>query len=257
MTREVKKPRESLTTIGVLRICRTRSKARPSASSPVSGPRMISTSGILSTGEKKCRPMKSAGRSTPSASRPMGRVEVLEQSSASGATTCWISWNTLCLSSGFSKTASMTVSQPARSAGSAVGVIRARKASRSSAVFRPRATCLSSRPALYAFPRSAASGVTSLSSTVRPACAHAYAMPAPIMPAPSTATFEAFHAGTELGREAPELTACMSKKKAWIMFLEVAPQASSVKYRASMANAVSTSTWVLSTAAARMLRGAG
>ena len=35
MTREVKKPRESLTTIGVLLICRTRSKARARASSPV------------------------------------------------------------------------------------------------------------------------------------------------------------------------------------------------------------------------------
>ena len=35
MTREVKKPRESLTTIGVFLICCTRSKARASASSPV------------------------------------------------------------------------------------------------------------------------------------------------------------------------------------------------------------------------------
>ena len=39
---------------------------------------MISTSGILSTGEKKCRPMKSSGRFTPSASPVIGSVEVLE-----------------------------------------------------------------------------------------------------------------------------------------------------------------------------------
>ncbi|CAM5728263.1 hypothetical protein SVIOM74S_09937 [Streptomyces violarus] len=58
---------------------------------------MISTSGILSTGEKKCRPMKSTGRDTPSARTVMGRVEVLEQSRASGSMTSWISWNTLCL----------------------------------------------------------------------------------------------------------------------------------------------------------------
>lgn len=38
MTREVKKPRESLTTIGVFLIRRTRSKARASASSPVFSP---------------------------------------------------------------------------------------------------------------------------------------------------------------------------------------------------------------------------
>ena len=44
-------------------------------------------SGILSTGEKKCSPMKSAGRSTPSASEVIGSVEVFEHSRASAATT--------------------------------------------------------------------------------------------------------------------------------------------------------------------------
>ncbi len=91
--------------------------------------------------------MKSARRSTPSASRPIGSVEVLEQSSASGATTCCTSWKTFCLSSAFSKTASMTVSQPARSAGSAVGVIRASRSSACSRVERPRATAFATRSA--------------------------------------------------------------------------------------------------------------
>ena len=45
---------------------------------------MISSSGILSTGEKKCRPMKSSGRETFSASPVIGSVEVFEPSSASG-----------------------------------------------------------------------------------------------------------------------------------------------------------------------------
>ncbi len=142
MTREVKKPRESFTTIGVLLICRTRSKARASASWPVRSPLMISTSGILSTGEKKCSPMKSAWRSTPSAREVMGSVEVLEHSSASGSTRCSISWKTLCLSSGFSKTASMTASQPTTSCGSAVGVMRASSASAFCCVVRPRETAL-------------------------------------------------------------------------------------------------------------------
>ena len=84
MTRQVKKPRLSLTTIGVLLICRATSNALASASSEVFSPTMISTSGILSTGEKKCRPMKSSGRSTPSARPVIGSVEVLEPSSASG-----------------------------------------------------------------------------------------------------------------------------------------------------------------------------
>lgn len=82
-------------------------------------------------------------------------------------------------------------------------------------------------------------------------------MPAPIIPAPSTATFRTCRSATPSGREPPELTACMSKKSAWIMFFAVCPQTSSVKYRASMTKALSTSTWLLSTAAARMLRGAG
>ena len=57
-TRLVKKPRLSLTTIGVLRIFCTKSMERASVSGEVFLPTMISTSGIFSTGEKKCRPMK-------------------------------------------------------------------------------------------------------------------------------------------------------------------------------------------------------
>ena len=54
----VKKPRLSFTTIGVLRIFWTKSMALASVSGEVFLPTMISTSGIFSTGEKKCRPMK-------------------------------------------------------------------------------------------------------------------------------------------------------------------------------------------------------
>lgn len=55
-------------------------------------------------------------------------------------------------------------------------------------------------------------------TTSKPALAETYAMPAPIMPAPSTPTFLISRFGTSFGREAPELMACMSKKNAWIMF---------------------------------------
>ena len=103
---------------------------------------MISTSGILSTGLKKCSPMKSAGRSTPSASSVIGSVEVLEQSSASALTYGAISAKTLALSAGSSKTASITRSQPARSAGSAVAVIRPSSSSALSCVILPRSTPL-------------------------------------------------------------------------------------------------------------------
>ena len=86
--------------------------------------------------------MKSAGRSTPVASSVIGRVEVLEHSKASGSTCGRISAKTWCLRLGSSKTASMTRSQPARSAGSAVGVIRASSSSDFSWVSLPRSTPL-------------------------------------------------------------------------------------------------------------------
>lgn len=54
-------------------------------------------------------------------------------------------------------------------------------------------------------------------------------MPAPIMPAPRTATLRTLRGSTPLGRLAPELTAWRSKKKAWIMFFEVCPAARSTK----------------------------
>ena len=53
-----------------------------------------------------------------------------------------------------------------------------------------------------------------------PALAQTYAMPAPIIPAPSTPTLVAFHGSMPWGRRDPELIACRSKKNAWIMFFE-------------------------------------
>ena len=44
-------------------------------------------------------------------------------------------------------------------------------------------------------------------------------MPAPIIPAPRTATLVACQRSMPCGRSEPELIAWRSKKKAWIMFL--------------------------------------
>lgn len=54
-------------------------------------------------------------------------------------------------------------------------------------------------------------------------------MPAPIIPAPRTATLRALRCSMPLGRLAPELTALRSKKNAWIMFFATWPVTSSVK----------------------------
>ena len=69
---------------------------------------------------------------------------------------------------GSSKTASMTRSQPFRSAGSAVGVIRASSSAFFSSVDFPREMALSSSFSEYALPRSADSAETSLSTTSMP-----------------------------------------------------------------------------------------
>ena len=101
---------------------------------------MISSSGILSTGEKKCRPMKSAGRDTFSASEVIGSVDVFEPSSASSARCGSISAITSALSFGSSKTASITRSAPAAADASVVGVIADEQLVALLRVVLPRAT---------------------------------------------------------------------------------------------------------------------
>ncbi len=77
---------------------------------------MTSTSGILSTGEKKCRPMKLPGRFDASASPVIGSVEVLEAKMAVSGITASVFRVTSALMSRLSNTASITSSQPSRSA---------------------------------------------------------------------------------------------------------------------------------------------
>ena len=143
MTRLVKNPRLSLTTIGVFLICSATSIALAMASSEVCSPTTISSSGILSTGEKKCMPMKSAGRVTPLASPVTGNVEVFDASSDPSAMYGSISAYTLCFRAGSSNTASIRRSAPLASAGLSVAVIRSRTSSADSCVILPRATALS------------------------------------------------------------------------------------------------------------------
>ena len=56
-----------------------------------------------------------------------------------------------------------------------------------------------------------------------PRDAFAQAMPAPIMPAPSTPTFAGRLGGTPGGRERPDLIAFMSKKNALTMARALTP----------------------------------
>ncbi|MOA21349.1 hypothetical protein D3C78_1418370 [compost metagenome] len=166
---------------------------------------MISTSGIFSTGLKKCRPMNLPGSGTAFASPVIGNVDVFEAMTASAPTTCWAAEETLALRSRSSNTASMIRSQPARSASLSDGVIRANTSSRFKASICPRATFLSSNAAECALPFSAATRLTSLSTTSMPAEALTKAIPAPIIPAPSTPTLRVTYGAKPCGREPPAL----------------------------------------------------
>ena len=144
MTRLVKNPRLSLTTIGVLPSCRTKSNAQAKVAGEVCSPLMSSTSGIRSTGEKKCTPTKSPGRETLRARLLIGSVEVFDPSTTSGPTIGSSAPNTLAFSSAFSKTASTTKSTPARPARPAARWMRASSASLASWVVRPAWTAFAS-----------------------------------------------------------------------------------------------------------------
>ena len=157
--------------MGVLPICCTKSKPRASVASEVWRPTMISTNGILSTGLKKCSPMKFAGRPLAWARPVMGSVEVLEANTALAPMTASARAVTSALTARSSNTASITRSQPAKREKSVLGVMSASSASRFSGVLRPFFSAASSRSCEYALPRSAPSWVVSISTTSRPALA--------------------------------------------------------------------------------------
>ena len=97
-------------------------------SSLVALPRMISTSFILCTGEKKCRPTKRSGCALAVARPVIGSVEVLLAKMPPGASIGSASRVTAALSGRFSNTASMIRSQPSSARTSAVGVTRREQA---------------------------------------------------------------------------------------------------------------------------------
>ncbi len=228
-TREVKKPRLSFTTIGVLRIFCTKSIARASVSGEVFLPTMISTSGIFSTGEKKCRPMNCSGRDEASARPVIGRVEVFEANTAVFGSAASAFFVASALTSRFSNTASITRSQSLSAPKSGVAVTLASSASALAWSRRLRFTSLPSSSAMCALPLSAAAWSRSSSTMSRPACTETVAMPAPIRPAPSTPIFLYSCFGTPFGRRTSLLASCRPKNSVRIMLLATGSRSSETK----------------------------
>ena len=229
-TREVKKPRLSFTTIGVLRIFCTKSMARASVSGEVFLPTMISTSGIFSTGEKKCRPMNWSGRDDASARPVIGKVEVLEANTASLGSAASAFLVASALTSRFSNTASTTSWQSFSAPKSGVAV-----------------TLAEQRVALVLVEPAALHQLVELVGDVRlalvgrrpgrgrPARCRArpatetVAMPEPIRPAPRMPIFLYSCFGTPLGRRASLFASCRPKNSVRIMLLATGLRSSETK----------------------------
>lgn len=87
-----------------------------------------------------------------------------------------------------SGTTSIASSTPASSSTDAAGRTRSRVAAASASVLRPRSTARASEDSIRASPDASASGLASQRSVSIPARAQSWAIPAPIVPAPSTPT---------------------------------------------------------------------
>ena len=169
LQRLTRKPGPSAASITCLPSASPSERARASASGELAAPATSSTSRIFGTGLKKCSPTTRSGRGTPAAIALTSSDEVLVASSASGATISASAPNSERLTSSDSGTASITASQ--------------------------RARCASSSAHSIPSTRSRAAGSGSWMSTGSPASRAVVAIPAPIVPAPTIPSTEAYLMG--------------------------------------------------------------
>ena len=157
-------------------------------SGSVARPETTSTSGISGTGLKKCMPTMRPGRPLPCASAVIDSDDVLDARMAWASTSGSSCANSARLAARSSTMASTT--SPATQASASVPTVtmRASAASARSRVSFARPTSLSKVSASDFFAASAAPKRVSCSCTGWPASAAICAMPAPIVPAPMTAT---------------------------------------------------------------------
>ena len=192
-------------------------------------PRMISTRGILSTGEKKCMPMKPSGRDEDSASPVIGSVDVLDAKTVSSGITASVFWVTSALISLFSNTASIIRSHSARSLKSVVTVILSRTSAAASVVILPFFTLFSRNFSVYCLPLAASSSVESMSTTFMPDRALTKAIPDPIIPAPSMPKVVTFVFANPSGRARSLSADFLLTNKVRIMLPATGPARSSAK----------------------------
>ena len=158
------------------------SAAASATSGAVASPEMTSTSLMAGTGLKKCSPTSRPGCASPAAIAVGVNEEELDASMQSGPTTPSSSANSAFFAPRSSTIASATTPHSLSPAISTA----VRSSAAGSASSRPFSTCALTRSRIFAIARSAAPGTASARRTRRPATAATCAIPAPIVPAPTT-----------------------------------------------------------------------
>src|SRR2546430_1707594 len=189
INRVVTKPATSrLTVMVVLPIPSANAFAVARVASEVLYPRTSSQSFIIGTGEKKWVPTTDSGRWVATAIWVTGMALVLVASTADSLQILSSARNTSCFTSRRSNTASTTMSALATSSRSVVVRIRWIATAATSGSSVPLRTCRPSESRMLSSPRLSASLVRSRRVTSQPAWAATCAIPAPISPAPTTAS---------------------------------------------------------------------
>src|SRR5919202_6466384 len=192
LIRLVTKPGNSLTSTVSLPIFSAAPRAIFTVSSVVSRPRISSTSFIRCAGLKKCMAIQRSGRFVPAAISVGLIVEVFVARTVSGLHSSSNFLNKSSLRSIFSSTASMTRSTPeTASSRSSVVWMRSRAFRISPSSSLPFSTASFISFSILCVALSRASPLMSCNLTPKPPTAAAWAIPLPITPAPTMATFSA------------------------------------------------------------------
>src|SRR5699024_1398122 len=182
------KPARSPTVTGVLPMRLATSVTSSTVSRLVETVVITSASFMTGAGLKKCSPTTLSGRPVSAAISVTDNEDVLVAKIVPGGQILSRSPKTSCLMFMCSGTASTTKSASERSSREVVKVRRASIAARSSSLSFPLPTARESDLSTWPRPRSHASWSLSTPTTLKPARANTSAIPAPIVPSPTTPT---------------------------------------------------------------------
>ena len=186
LQRFTRNPGPSAASITRLPMARPAARTTSSARSSDRAPAMTSTSSMSGAGLKKCMPTTRPGLGTAAASAVTCSEEVFVASTQSGPTIPASVVNSSCLSRSDSGAASTTSSQGAKSSSVLAASRRPAAACASSFDQRPRAAPFSRSRGIFSSAASRASPTGSCSSVRAPDRQASWAIPAPIVPAPTT-----------------------------------------------------------------------